>query len=100
MTMAPKRKGITAIGSSGAEQPVPLWVSDGAVTDGARGAAREHPHHSGSQSLASGVARVRDDGPHAAKSKDGSRAPAGGAGPSKGIAVPPTSGAATEGVLD
>ena len=93
--MAPKKKTITAISSSGAERPVPVRASGGAVADGSRGTAREHPHRSGSQSLASGVVHARDDGPHATKSKDGAGPPAGGAGPSKGGAVPPTGGAAT-----
>ena len=69
--MAPKKKTITAIGSSGAERPVPVRASSGPVADRTRGAVREHQHHSGSQSLPSGVVRARDDGPHAAKSKDG-----------------------------
>ena len=93
--MAPKKKTITAIGSSGAERPLPVRASGGVVADGSRGAAREHPHRSGSQSLASGIIRARDDGPHAAKSKDGAGPPAGGAGPSRGGVVLPTGAAAT-----
>ena len=92
--MAPKKKTITVIGSSGAERPVPVQASGGAVADGSRGAAHEHPHHSGSQSLVSGIVRARDNGPHTAKSKDGAGPSAGSAGPSKGGIVPPTGGAA------
>ena len=69
--MAPKKKTIMVIDSSGAERPLPVRASGGAVVDGSRGTAREQPHRSGSQSLASGVVHVRDDGLHAAKSKDG-----------------------------
>src|SRR3954467_1935557 len=93
--MAPKKKTIMVIGSSGAERPVPVRASGGAVADGSRGAAHEHQHRSGSQSLASGVVRAQDDGPHAAKSKDEAGPPAGGAWPSRGGTVPPTGGAAT-----
>ena len=92
--MAPKKKTIMAIGSSEAKRPVPVRASGGAVVDGSEGAAREHPHCSGSQSLASGVVHARDDGPHTAKSKDGARPTAGGAGPSSGGAMPPTGAAA------
>ena len=93
--MAPKKKTITAIVSSGAERPVPVWASGEVLAGGSQGTAREHPHRSGSQSLASGVVRARDDGPHAAKSKDGAGPPAGGAEPSKDGVVPPMGGAAT-----
>ena len=93
--MAPKKKTITAIGSSGAERPVPVWANNGPVADRTRAAVCEHQHRSGSQSLASGVVRAPGDGPHATKSKDGAGPPAGGAGPSRGVAVPPTGGAAT-----
>ena len=73
--MAPKKKTITAIGSSGAERPVPVRTSSGPVADRTRAAAREHQHRSGSQSLASGVVRAPDDGPRIAKSKDGAGPP-------------------------
>ncbi len=79
--MAPKKKTATAIGSSGAERPVPVRASSGPVADKTRGTAREHQHHSGSQSLASGVIHVRDGEPHAAKSRDGAGPPQAARGP-------------------
>ena len=78
--MAPKKKTATAIGSSGAERPVPVRASSGPVADRTRAAVREHQHFPGSQSLASGAVRAPGDGPHATKSKDGAGPPAGGAG--------------------
>ena len=39
--MAPKKKMITVIGSTGAGRPVPVRASSGAVADRTRGAARE-----------------------------------------------------------
>ena len=93
--MAPKKKTAMAIGSLGAEGPVPLRASSGPVMDRTRAAVREHQHHPGSQSLASDVVRTPDDRPHVARSKDGAGAPAGGAGPSRSVVVPPTGGAAT-----
>ena len=93
--MAPKKKTIAAVGSSGTERPVPVQASSGPDADRIRAAVREHQHRSGSQSLASGVVRAPDDGPHVANPKDRAGTPAGGAGPSRGGAVPPTGGAAT-----
>ena len=80
--MAPKKKTITAIGSSGAERPVPVRASSGPVADRTRAAAREHQHRPASESLASGVVRAPDDGLHTAKSKDG-------AGPPQAVLGPP-----------
>ena len=97
--MAPKKKTATAIGSLGAERPVPVRTSSGPVADRTRAAVREHQHRPGSQSLASGVVRAPDDRPHVARSKDGAGPPAGGAGPSRGVVVPPPGGAATSRTL-
>ena len=79
--MASKKKTITAIGSSGAERPVPVRTSSGPVADRTRAAVREHQHRPGSQSLASGVVRTPDDRPHVARSKDGAGAPQAARGP-------------------
>ena len=93
--MAPKKKTATAIGSLGAERPVPVRTSSGPVTDRTQAVVREHQHRPGSQSLASGVVHAPDDRPHTARSKDGAGPPVGGAGPSRGVVVPPPGGAAT-----
>ena len=93
--MAPKKKTITVIGSSGAERPVPVRTSSGPVADRTRAAAREHQHRPGSQSLASGIVCAPDDRPHVPRSKDGAGPPAGGAGPSRSVVVPLLGGAAT-----
>ena len=93
--MAPKKKMATAIGSLGAERPVPVRTSSGPVADRTRAAVREHQHRPGTQSLASSVIRTPDDRPHVTGSKDRAGPPAGGAGPSRGVAVPPTGGAST-----
>lgn len=93
--MAPEKKTITTIGSSGAERPVSVRAGDGVIRDGSRGAAREHSRRSSSRSRASGVVRAQDDEPRATKSKDGAGPLTGGAGPSKGGVVPHTGGAAT-----
>ena len=93
--MAPKKKTATAIGSLGAEQPVPARASSGPVADRTRAVVREHQHRPGSQSLASGVVRAPDDRLHIARSRNGAGPPAGGAGPSGSVVVPPTGGAAT-----
>ena len=79
--MAPKKKTITAIGSSGAERPVPVRAGSGPVADRTRAAAHEHQHRSGSQSLASGVVRTPNDEPHTAKSKTGLGRPQAARGP-------------------
>ncbi len=93
--MAPKKKTATAIGSLGAELPVPVRASSGPVADRTRAAVHEHQRRPGSQSLASGVVRAPDDRPHVARSKDGAGPPAGGAGPSRIVVVPPPGSAAT-----
>ena len=93
--MAPKKTTATAVGSLGAERPVPVRAGSGPVADRTRAAAREHQHRPGSRSLASGVVRVPDDRLHVAGSKDGVGPPAGGAGPSRSVVVPPIGGAAT-----
>ena len=73
--MAPKKMTATAIGSLGAERPVPVRTSSGPVADRTRAAVREHQHRPGSHSLASGVVRAQDDRPHVARSKDGAGPP-------------------------
>ena len=79
--MAPKKKTITVIGSSGAERPVPVRAGDVVVVDGSRGVAREHPRRSSSRSPASGVVRAQDNEPHATQSKDGAGPPQAARGP-------------------
>ena len=71
--MAPKKKTAMAVGSLGAERPVPVRTSSGPVADRTRAAVREHQHRPGSRSLASGVIRAPDDRLHVAGSKDGRR---------------------------
>ena len=93
--MAPKKKTATAIGSLGAERPVPVRTSSGPVADRTRAAVHEHQHSPGSQSLVSGVVRAPDDEPPVAGSRDGVGAPAGGVGPSRAVVVLPDGGAAT-----
>ena len=93
--MAPKKKTATAVGSLGAERPVPVRTSSGPVADRTRVAARKHRHRPGSRSLASGVVHAPDDRLHVAGSKDGVGPPAGGAEPSRSVAVPPSGGATT-----
>ena len=77
--MAPKKKAITAIGSSGAEPLVPARAGDGAVADGGGGVDHEHPRHPGNRSQASGIVRTQDDEPRATGSKGGAVLPTGGA---------------------
>ena len=77
--MAPKRKGITVIGSSGAGPSAPARADGRVPTDGAGDVAREHPRHSGDRSQASGVFRIRDAEPRAAGSRGGAVLPTGGA---------------------
>ena len=93
--MAPKKKTTTVIGSSGTRLPVPVRTSRGPVAERTRGAVHEHPHHLGSPGLVSGAARTPGDEPRVASSRDGVGPPAGGAGPSRGIVVPPDGGAVT-----
>ena len=93
--MAPKKNTATAIGSLGAERPVPVRTSSGLVADRTRVAARKHQHYPGSRSLASSVVRTPDDRLHITGSKDRAGPPAGGTGPSRGVVVPPPGGAAT-----
>ena len=78
ITMAPKRKGITMIGSPGAGPSAPAQAGDRVATDGAGDVAREHPRP-GDRSQASGVVRIRDDEPRAAGSGGGAVLPTGGA---------------------
>ena len=93
--MATKKKTAAAVGSLGAERPVPVRAGSGPVADRTRVAVHEHQHRPGSQSLARGAVRAPGDGPHTTKSKDGAGPPAGGTGPSRSLVVPPTGGAAT-----
>ena len=79
ITMAPKRKGITAIGSPGAGPSALARAGDRVATDGTGDVDREHPRHSGNRSQASGIVRVQDDEQHAAGSGGGAVLPAGGA---------------------
>jgi hypothetical protein len=97
--MSPKKKATKAIGSSGAVPPVPVPTGGEGVVGAGRGAVREHPQHSGGQDLASAVVRAWNDELRIAKSKAGVVSPAGGTGPSKGDAVPPTGGAVTSKML-
>ena len=65
------------------------------VAERTHGAAREHLHHPAGPGLASGVVHTLGDEPPVAGSGGGVRPPAGGAGPSRGAAVPPGSGTTT-----
>ena len=87
--MAPKKKATATVGSLEARPPVPTRAGSGPVAERTRGAAREHPHLHSSRSLGGGDACVPGNGPHLAKSRDGARPSAGGAGPSKIAAAPP-----------
>ena len=93
--MAPKKKTTTAIRSSRTGLPVPVRTSSRPVTERTRGAAREHPHHPGSPGLVSGIVRTPGEEPRVTGSKDGVRPLAGGAGPSRGVVMPPEGSAAT-----
>ena len=79
ITMAPKRKGITAIGSPGAGPSAPAQAGDRVATDGTGDVVREHPRHSGDRSQASGIVRFRDDELHTAGSGGGVVLPIDGA---------------------
>ena len=59
--MAPKKKTITAIGSSRAGLPVPAQTGD--MVDAGGGGDQDHPHHSGMSSQASSVIYSRNDDP-------------------------------------
>ena len=87
--MAPKKKTTVAVGPSEAGHPVLTRASSGPVAERTRGAVREHQHRPSSRSLGGGDVRAPGNGPHAAKSKDGARPSAGGAGPSKIATAPP-----------
>src|SRR3954470_18274804 len=87
--MAPKKKATVTVSPSGAGRPVLTRASSGPVAERTRGATREHQHCPSSQSLGGGDVRAPGNGPHTAKSKDGARPSAGGAGPSKIAATPP-----------
>ena len=87
--MAPKKKMMAAVGPLGAGHSIPMRASSGPVTERTRGTVREHQHRPSSWSLGGGDVRAPGNGPHAAKSKDGARPSAGGAGPSKIAATPP-----------
>ena len=81
--MSPKNKGITVIGSSTVDLPVPTQTGDGVDADGRGGGDHEHPRRSGDRSQASGIVRGRYDDPRAAGSKDGVVLPTGGTTTSK-----------------
>ena len=87
--MAPKKKMTVAVGLSGAGHSVPTRASSGPVAERTRAAVREHQHRPSSRSLGGGDVRAPGNGLHAAKSKDGARPSAGGAGPSKIATAPP-----------
>src|SRR4051812_27679366 len=81
--MAPKKKTTVAVGQSGAGQPVLTRASSGPVAERTRGAAREHQHRPSRGSLGGGDVRAPGKWPRTAKSRDGARPSAGGAGTSK-----------------
>ena len=87
--MAPNKKMTVAVGPSGAGHSIPTQASSGPVAERTRGTIRGHQHRPSSLSLGGGDVRAPVNGPHAAKSKDGARPSAGGAGPSKIAATPP-----------
>ena len=87
--MAHKKKTTVVVGPSEAGHPVPTRASSGLVAERTRGAVREHQHRPSSRSLVGGDVRALGNGPYAAKSKDGARPSAGGAGPSKIATAPP-----------
>src|SRR3954470_3374201 len=91
--MAPKKNMRVAVGPSEAGHPVPTRASSAPVAERTRGAVREHQHRPSSRSLGGGDVRAPGNGPHAAKSKDGSGSSAGGTGPSKVAAASPAGGA-------
>ena len=76
--MAPKRKGITVIGSSEAGLSAPVRVDGRVPTDGAEDVAGEHSRHFENRSQARGVVRIQDNEPRPAGSGGGAMLPTGG----------------------
>ena len=68
--MLPKKKDLTVIGSSAPDLPVPTRMEDEMAAGGGGGRDHDLPRCSGDRSQASGIARIRDDGPRPVGSKD------------------------------